>query len=781
MNILKHYDFSEIFQDFLTDQEIDLSTQEYSSKYTLLFPPPNVTGKLHYGHTLIAFFLDAYARKNQFSKNIKFITGTDHAGIAAQYIVEKQIKDQKIDKLYFMEQWQTTKRKEITEQLVQLALYTDYKKMHFTMEQGFEKLVIDVFIKMYNDGLIYRDYRPINWDPALQTVISDYEVDMQEIDGSMFYILFPGDNFSGIIVATSRPETIPGDVAIGVHPNDERYKSYIGKFVSLPLQPEIKIPIIADSSISPEIGTGALKITPAHAFTDFQLARQHNLAVKQVINKDAKLISGPFEGMHILKAREKYKDIAIRIEQIKHLVPFGDRSGALLEVLPLKQWFCNITKLAKDVPLPNFYPAIYKQRIEEHLQNLQPWCLSRQIWWGHRIPAYLCDNGEYIIAKTHKIAMQLAQDRNLTILHQEIDVLDTWFSSSLWHIGTQAVYKPVDLLVTGYDILNIWVARMCIQSKYLYSQPAFKDVVITGLIRDNTGAKMSKSKQNTLDPIDLINQYGVDALRFAMMHACSIGQDIVLHKTRIEGMHRFFTKVWNVARFCLNHNLKIESPKNDWDCYWAMRFNELQIKLDKLWASYKISDVCTLLYAGFKEEFANFYLEGTKVIPECSLGYFLAFWLQQLYPIAPCIVHVIWKKCFNVSILKPLNLNNIQDTQKMHYLIKSINNIKRIKAIMPNAQFKISEHQEIIYHFTKVQFTDIINARFNNIEFFVTDADQCKIYQRYQKLQTEYMQVMATKHYFNKETPENIRAKNIADIARIQEEIKFLDNFLKNS
>ena len=765
-NISKHYNHIEIFEDFI------------ASKYTALLPPPNVTGTLHLGHSLVSIFLDCYTRKKQFEHNFsQLVIGTDHAGIAAQYIAEKHMPPNTLDKLEFMKNWQTVKQAEIESQLSKLALHTDINKMHFTLDKNFADLVSDVFIKMYNDGLIYRDYRPINWDPILQTVVSDYEVEMKETIGQMFYLLFEGDGFKGIPVATTRPETIPGDRAIAVHPDDDRYKQYIGKSVFLPLQ-KIKIPVVGDERIDPTFGTGAVKITPAHSFTDFNIAKTHNLSIKQVIDKNQNLTDGPFSGLHILEAREKYASIAYKIDQIHHLIPIGDRSQSLLEILPLKQWFCNISQIAKDITLPNFYPEIYSTRIQEHIQNLQPWCLSRQIWWGHRIPAYICSNNEYIVANNLEQAEKIAYEKNLQIVAQDQDVLDTWFSSSLWHIGTQSEYKPIDLLVTGYDILNIWVARMCIQSKYLYNQKAFKDVVITGLIRDSSGAKMSKSKGNTLNPIDLINEYGIDAFRFALMHACSAGQDVVLHKTRIEGMHRFLTKLWNVARFCLSHNLTLASPVNDWDCYWACRFQILKEKLDALWASYKIAEVCNLLYTSFKDEFANFYLEGTKIVENCSIGYFLAFWLQQLYPIIPCITCDIWNKCFSESILSTISVKNIKNKNNIINLVEIIENIKKVKIIMPDAKFNISADHKLIAHFTKAQFTENTNFIFNNLAIFITDADHFKIKQRYQKLQTEYMQVMSTQHYFTPETPENIKIKNMNDLNRIKSEISFLDNFL---
>ena len=557
-----------------------------ASTFAMVIPPPNVTGSLHIGHALNNTLQDVLARFARMrGEATLWLPGTDHAGIATQMVVERQLAAEgnigrrEMGREAFVEriwQWKAKSGGTITNQLRRLGASCDWGRERFTLDEGLSAAVRKVFVQLYKQKLIYRDKRLVNWDPQFQTAISDLEVEQREIEGHFLHFAYPLEDGSGeIVVATTRPETMLGDTAVAVHPDDPRYTALIGKCVRLPIVGR-PIPIIADDYADPEKGSGAVKITPAHDFNDFKVGQRHRLPMINILDGFARISDAApeaYRGLDRFAARKKVVEafealgLLRAVETTRHAVPHGDRSGVVIEPFLTDQWYVDAKTLAGPAiaAVENgdtvFEPRAWEKTYFEWMRNIEPWCISRQLWWGHRIPAWYGPDGRIFVAETeaevrHAAAEHYGRDE---VLRQDEDVLDTWFSSALWPFSTLgwpqktedlARFYPTHTLVTGFDIIFFWVARMMMMGLHFMGEAPFKRVFINALVRDATGAKMSKSKGNVMDPLELVDVYGADALRFTLTAMSGQARDIKLSTQRIEGYRNFGTKLWNAARFC---------------------------------------------------------------------------------------------------------------------------------------------------------------------------------------------------------------------------------------
>ncbi|MDC1059977.1 valine--tRNA ligase [Alphaproteobacteria bacterium] len=589
MELSKFFDFLEDEKKIYSDWEKSNSfkSKKNTESYSIMMPPPNVTGSLHMGHALTFTIQDILIRYHRMQgKEVLWQAGTDHAGIATQMVVERKLSEQGIDRRTlgrekFIEkiwEWKKESGGSINNQLRRLGASADWSRERFTMDEGLSKAVKKVFVDLYNDGIIYKDKRLVNWDPKLLTAISDLEVEQRDQEGSLWHIKYPIDKDDYIIVATTRPETLLGDSAVAVHPEDIKYKNLIGKFCKLPLVDK-NIPIIADEYADPEKGSGAVKITPAHDFNDFEVGKRHQLEFINIFDEFAKINENApkkFQGLDRFDARklilEELTQLGLLIKEEKQqmVIPYGDRSGVVIEPWLTDQWFCNAKKLAID-PIKsvkenntNFVPKNWENTFFNWMENIQPWCISRQLWWGHQIPAWYGPDNKNFVALSHEDAKLMAKDHygKEVELKQDEDVLDTWFSSALWTFSTlDWPYKtyeldrfyPGNVLVTGFDIIFFWVARMMMMGSHFMKETPFKDIYIHPLIRDEKGQKMSKSKGNIIDPLVLLDKYGADTLRFTLTALLNPGRDVKLAEERVKGYKSFTNKIWNAANF-LNIN-----------------------------------------------------------------------------------------------------------------------------------------------------------------------------------------------------------------------------------
>jgi valyl-tRNA synthetase len=567
--------------------------------FTIMIPPPNVTGSLHIGHALTMSIQDMLTRwRRMQGRDALWQPGTDHAGIATQMVVERLLATQGQDRramgreafLKHVWEWKAQSGGSITRQLRRLGASLDWPRERFTMDAGLSKAVVEVFVTLHSQGLLYRDRRLVNWDPVFQTAISDLEVESREVKGNLWHLKYPVEGEPGrfLVVATTRPETMLGDTAVAVHPEDERFKDLVGRHVVLPLTGR-RIPVVADEYSDPEKGTGAVKITPAHDFNDFEVGKRHGLAMLSVLDADAKVTVAEIgatlsaeggdpdfvrslDGMERFAARKaivaKLEELELleKIEPHTHQVPHGDRSGVPIEPRLTMQWYVDAKTLAQpaikavETGQTVFVPRQWENTFFAWMRDIQPWCVSRQLWWGHQIPAWYAPDGEVFVAKTEEEAQEAAKakfGREVTLI-RDPDVLDTWFSSALWPFSTLgwpektpelAKYYPGDVLVTGFDIIFFWVARMMMMGIHFMGEVPFRHVYIHGLVRDEKGQKMSKSKGNVMDPLELIDAYGADALRFTIASLTGPGRDVKLGRKRVEDHRSFCTKIWNAARF----------------------------------------------------------------------------------------------------------------------------------------------------------------------------------------------------------------------------------------
>jgi len=557
-----------------------------AAPFSMVIPPPNVTGSLHIGHALNNTLQDVLTRFARMrGRAALWLPGTDHAGIATQMVVERQLAAEgnigrrEMGREAFVERiwrWKAESGGVIVEQLRRLGASCDWSRERFTLDEGLSAAVRRVFVTLHRQKLIYRDKRLVNWDPHFQTALSDLEVEQREVDGCYWHFAYPLEDGSGeIVVATTRPETMLADTAVAVHPGDARYAGLIGKCVRLPIVGR-PIPIIADDYADPEKGSGAVKITPAHDFNDFRVGQRHNLPMINIFDSFARVnenAPAAWRGLDRLAARARvvaeFEALGLLrgVEPTRHAVPHGDRSGAVLEPRLTDQWWIDAKTLAGpaiaavEEGRTVFEPRSWEKTYFEWMRNIEPWCVSRQLWWGHRIPAWYGPDGRIFVAETAAQAERAAAEHygRIEPLRQDEDVLDTWFSSALWPFSTMgwpertadlARFYPTDTLVTGFDIIFFWVARMMMMGLHFMGEVPFRRVFINALIRDDAGAKMSKSKGNVLDPLELIDAYGADALRFTLVAMSGQARDIRLSRQRIEGYRNFGTKLWNAARFC---------------------------------------------------------------------------------------------------------------------------------------------------------------------------------------------------------------------------------------
>lgn len=625
--------------------------------FTVMMPPPNVTGSLHMGHALNMTLQDVLTRFNRMkNKDALWQPGTDHAGIATQMVVERMLdaegKSRKeLGREEFLKQvweWKEKSGGTIVNQLRRLGTTPDWERERFTMDEGLSKAVRKVFVQLYKEGLIYRDQRLVNWDPKLHTAVSDLEVEQKEQKGHMWHIRYPieGEQERFITVATTRPETMLGDTAIAVHPDDERFKDLVGKFAVLPIANR-SIPIIADEYSNPEKGSGAVKITPAHDFNDFEVGKRHDLPMINVFDESACINENApeaYQGLDRYDARKKVLqeleelDLLVEIEDIKHTVPYDEKSkSVVIEPFLTEQWYVNAEVLAQPAIEAvksgkiEFVPKQYENMFFSWMDNIQPWCISRQLWWGHRIPAWFGPEGTVYVAETEEEAKEEARKQwgEDVILEQDADVLDTWFSSALWPFSTLGwpdktpeleKYYPGDVLITGFDIIFFWVARMMMMGMHFMGDVPFHKVYMHALVRDSKGQKMSKTKGNVIDPLELIEKYGADALRFTLTAMAAQGRDIRLSEDRVEGYRNFATKLWNAARYCQMNDC-VSDPSFDpatvsfMPNKWIV--SELVAAKDKIAASlesYRFNEAAAAAYQFAWNTFCDWYLEFTKSV-----------------------------------------------------------------------------------------------------------------------------------------------------------------------
>ncbi len=687
----KHYAHWEKSGDFAAH------TDSNAAPYTIMMPPPNVTGSLHMGHALNSTIQDILTRYHRMrGRDALWQPGMDHAGIATQMVVERQLGTQGIHRrdlgrAAFIEkvwEWKAESGGTITQQLRRLGTTPDWPRERFTMDDGLSRAVRKVFVDLHKKGLIYRDKRLVNWDPKLHTAISDLEVEQKEIKGHLWHFKYPveGEEGIAIVVATTRPETMLGDTGVAVHPEDERYTHLVGKHVILPLVGR-RIPIVADAYADPETGSGAVKMTPAHDFNDFEVGRRQNLEIVNIFDADAHLndnVPEPYRGLDRYEARKRVvadleaQGLVEKIEDHVHTVPHGDRSGVAIEPWLTDQWYVDAATLAKPAIEAVedgrivFVPKQWENTYFEWMRNIQPWCVSRQIWWGHQIPAWYGPDGK-IFVELDEAAAQAAADSHYgeaVALSRDEDVLDTWFSSALWPFSTLgwpdqtpelARYYPGDVLVTGFDIIFFWVARMIMMGLHFMDEVPFRTVYIHALVRDERGQKMSKSKGNIIDPLMLIDKYGCDALRFTLTALMAQGRDIKLSESRVEGYRNFVTKLWNAARYCEMNGAALDDTFDPTACKltvnrWIIgKVVEAGAQVEESLAAYRFNDAATALYQFTWNIFCDWYLEFTKPIltgtdeaakaeTRATTAWVLGRLLHYLHPIVPFVTEELWEQ-----------------------------------------------------------------------------------------------------------------------------------------
>ncbi len=688
----KEYE-NEIYQLWL-DKECFKPKYDFNKNFSICIPPPNVTGSLHMGHALnntIQDILTRYHRMNGF--NTLWQPGTDHAGIATQMVVERNLAEKNIyrkdlTREEFIEkiwEWKEYSGSTIINQLKRLGSSCDWSRERFTMDDGLSSAVRKVFVKLYTEGLIYKDQALVNWDTKFKTAISDLEVVPTDVSTQIYYIKYPSSNSESITVATVRPETIFGDVAIAVNPNDSRYTSLKKETFTIPLTSR-SIPLIFDEYSDPEMGSGAVKITPAHDFNDFEIGKRHNLELLNILNEDGSLNKNcpkEFQGLDRFEARKKVvqllkeKGFLEKIEDYKTTIPYGDRSNTVVEPFLTHQWFCNAEELAKQAMKvvkdgdTKFFPSNWEKTYFQWMENIRPWCISRQIWWGHQIPVWYGPDGKEFCAETEEEAKNLAVDfykADKIILKRDQDVLDTWFSSALWPFSTLGwpkkeqtldTFYPNSVLVTGFDIIFFWVARMMMMGNKFMSETPFKTVYVHALVRDEKGQKMSKSKGNVIDPLEIIDKYGADTLRFTLTSLNTPGRDVRLSEQRIAGYRNFVTKITNAYKFAefkgiypFTDNGKV-NPNHIFNIWIINEFQELYKKVQENYEKYYFHEVANQLYHFTWHTFCDWYIELSKNLlddnqfkDETKQTFHLVFnsLLQLLHPVIPFITEKLWGK-----------------------------------------------------------------------------------------------------------------------------------------
>ena len=719
--------------------------------FSIVIPPPNVTGSLHMGHALnntIQDLLTRFHRMNNYET--LWQPGTDHAGIATQALVERKLEKENINKqdlgreefINKVWEWKKEYGDIIINQLKKLGCSCDWSRNAFTMDDNLSKSVIKVFVEMYNKGLIYKSRKLVNWDTVLKTAISDLEVDQREVNSKLYYIKYPIENSEDFItIATTRPETMLGDSAVAVHPKDKRFKKYLGKNVILPLSNR-KVKIIADEYADPEQGTGAVKITPAHDFNDYDVGKRNKLEIINIFTDDGKINHNAptnYQGLDRFEARKRILndlgDLFVKEENIKNKVPYGDRSNSIIEPYLTDQWFADAKKLsvkAKKIvknKKTNFFPTNWSITYFQWMTNIEPWCISRQLWWGHQIPAWYTPDNKIIVASDEDEAIKIAKKKykKNVELKRDPDVLDTWFSSGLWAFATLGWPKkndylkkfyPTSVLVTGFDIIFFWVARMIMFGMEFLNKEPFKDIYVHALVRDEKGQKMSKSKGNVIDPLELIEKYSADALRFTLLSMASPGRDVKLSEDRVKGNRNFLNKLWNVNNFLIHNKCELKnikkSPKaklniNRWIYGELIKTKQL---IEKNIKDYRFDEASRNVYQFVWHSYCDWYLELSKTIfssdkktdiketKEMASFVFKEI-LVLLHPFIPFITEEIWLKnkldnnskdylMYSNWITDKSKKQKFDDVEKIINFITEIRSFKNELGISPGSFIDIS-------------------------------------------------------------------------------------------
>ena len=762
--------------------------------FCIVMPPPNVTGTLHIGHALNMTLQDVLTRYQRMAgRNALWQPGTDHAGIATQMVVERQLAEagesrRDMGRGAFVErvwQWKRESGGAIARQLRRLGASPDWRRERFTLDDGLSRAVRTAFVRLYRDGLIYRDKRLVNWDCGLLTAISDLEVVQKEVAGHLWHIRYPlEDGESSITVATTRPETMLGDTAIAVHPDDPRYRHLVGRHAVLPLIGR-RLPIVADSYSDPEKGTGAVKITPAHDFNDFEVGRRHGLEAVNVLDPHGRIGGAAppgYRGLDRFEARRRIvaeleaAGLLVRTEDHVHTVPHGDRSDSVIEPWLTDQWYVDAETLAGPAIAAveegriRFVPKNWENTYFEWMRNIQPWCISRQLWWGHRIPAWYGPDGEIFVAMDEDEAAALAAAHygEARPLKQDEDVLDTWFSSGLWPFstlgwpgGTPALkaWYPTSTLVTGFDIIFFWVARMIMLGLRFTGEVPFRDVYIHALVRDERGRKMSKSQGNVIDPLALMDAHGTDALRFTLVAMAAQGRDIKLSEQRVIGYRNFVTKLWNAARFCeINGCAAPESPEAAPPARSAVDRWIVAETVDAVRAaaagieSYRFNEAAEGLYRFVWHTFCDWYLELAKPVLQGAdgaakaetravAGWVLDRVLAALHPVAPFVTEELHARLGGEGLLIarpwPRDDDSLRDSAaraEVNWLIRLVGEVRSLRAemnvpprstvplVLAAADERLDRHRESVETLARVAASNGATAPAGAVELVIDGA-----------------------------------------------------------
>ena len=828
----KRYDFKQ-YETKIYEQEQPyfkpaLNTHDKSDPYCIMMPPPNITGVLHVGHALTFTLQDILIRYYSMKgRDVLWQPGTDHAGIATQMVVERQLNAQGIKRTDLSREafiqkcfeWKEVSETHIMGQQKRLGISPDWDRSRFTMDPGLSKAVVKVFKQLFDEGIIYRDKRLVNWDFAMNTALSDLEVVQKETQGKYYHLRYPIKEGGEIIVATTRPETLFGDTAIAVNPKDERYQHLIGKTAIVPLCLR-EIPILADDYCDPEKGTGAVKITPAHDFNDYDVGKRHALPMINILNDKGCLneqVPSNFQNISIVEARKMVVSALgaalVKTEDMTHTLPVNEKNGDRVEPFLTDQWYVNASVLATPALEAvssgdlNFVPEQWVNTYKRWLEDIQPWCISRQLWWGHRIPIWYGPDGQIFCAETQEDAQ--AQAGNL-VLQQETDVLDTWFSSALWPFSTLGWpeetpdlerYFPTSVLLTGFDIIFFWVARMVMMSYHLFGKSPFQDVYIHALVRDAQGQKMSKTRGNVLDPLVLIDQYGADALRLALCALSVPGRDIALGDKVVEGYSHFITKLWNAGRFLeARTQQEIDHPGShachDW---MAICINEATLAIDKHISDYRFDLYVKTLYKLIWNQFCDIYLEALKAVTDetstLKARQFFVEILKLCHPIMPFITEALAAQ-FGSNLLicsaLPKPLAGLQaEKYKFQLVLDFCQTIKFIKSTLDiKEKIKIAytgAHQEIMQaHHAYIQqscfviFGATAGLTMGELMFACGQIDAGSIATKCKKLeqdQTQCKKLLANER-FKEEKPE-VYAEKIELAQTLEQQLavlKLMDN-----
>lgn len=772
------------------------STPDEREPYTIVMPPPNVTGVLHMGHMLNNTIQDVLIRRARMQgKNACWVPGTDHASIATEAKVVAMLKEQGIDKKSlsretFLEhawEWKEKYGGIILKQLEKLGASCDWDRTKFTMDPDLSEAVIDTFIKFYKEGYIYRGVRMVNWDPQGKTALSDEEVMRREVNQKLYYVRYQiKDSEEYIIIATTRPETIMADTAICINPNDERFTHLKGQSVIVPLINR-EIPIIEDEYVDMEFGTGCLKVTPAHDLNDYELGQKHNLEVIDILNDDGTLNEKAqiLIGEDRFIARKKVTNLLEeagqieKIEDYKSQVGFSERTDAVIEPKLSMQWFCKMDKLAKPALeyvengtiklIPEKFFASYKH----WMLNVKDWCISRQLWWGQQIPAWYNENNEWVVAKTEQEAITEfnQQGKSSSNLRQEDDVLDTWFSSALWPMSVFDgvrnpdntefnYYYPTQDLVTAPEILFFWVARMIIMGHDYTQKPPFKNVYLTGIVRDKMGRKMSKSLGNSPDPIELMEQYGTDGVRVGMLLSSPAGNDLMFDISYCEQGRNFANKIWNAFRLVKGWETKeataTTSQKNA-AIWFDNRFNQAVAEIDEHFSHYRLSDALMAIYKLIWDDFCSWYLELIKPAYQApieretheTVKVFFQKILTLAHPFMPFLTEELWhdelfgkreeKDCIIVAqypVVKDFDIRLIKDFEIVQQIISEVRSIRNAKGISPKVELPLAinaggidfeTHRESIIKLANISTLDLVNEKIQGAVSFLAGKSECYV------------------------------------------------------